>query len=475
MPESAPQPAGRRAIAVVARDIAAQLPLDQALPGFVVDRVSSFDDEKISAGELVLLVAPERDFLRRNLCRIRSHPATALTPLIAVSQREGVQELQQLIDVFLPFPLDVGQLRQSLYKLMPLRRKIGGFSAPPPGLQQREELWLNLLRFLSSRGIFKLTPRWNINASQGYGYPVVSAILGAQPGEEVQQLELLTQMGLLEGRFYDKIHLCPQCQRFQLNFREVCPACRSSNLYLEENLHHYACGYIGPRRKFQQGGILCCPKCRQGLKSLGVDYDKPSSGHYCPNCQQSLAEALVDCLCLCCGASFSPGSARLQSIWEYQLTSLAWQAAQSGFVSQDKLRNFLHRQLGLLEYEIFKRLLEIEASISRRCPRPLCLIKLKIENYPYQNTGNAYLYQFWGRLMGTLRDNLRVNDLVTWLGGEEILILSVGASTAQAAQAVRRIQKSIALDWPQINLRSHFAALEPDQDWKLVLEELGAR
>ncbi len=472
MIESSGQVSAQRAIVIVPEGLGADFFSPPTLPGFTLEQTCRVDNQDIAESGMVLLVAPEKGFFLQTVKQIRSHPKTALTPLIAACEQDGLGEFQQLIDLVLPFPVDNSAIQQGFSKLLPLTHKIGQFPSPPSGLGEREERWLNLLRFLSSRSILKLTPQWDTSAPQGYGYPLVSAILGTQPGEEVSQLELLSQMSLLEGRFYDKIHLCPQCRRFQLNFREVCPACRKSNICLEENLHHYACSYIAPRREFRQAGSLVCPKCRQLLGTLGVDYDQPSSGHHCPACRQSFSEALVDCLCLSCGNAFPPDNARLQTVWEYQLTSPAWQAAQTGLVSPDRLKDFLYQQLGFLDYELFKKLLELQTDINQRFPHPLHLIKLRIKNCPDQTSGEACLYQFWGKLMGDLRNNLRSIDLVTWLGGEEILIISIGTKPKQLRRAILRLQKNITADWPGINLQSWFVPLLPEQNWELVLQEL---
>ncbi len=459
----------KRLIAISQLDMGGEILSSINIPSLKIDKINSIDPQVIADYSLILLVAPERDFLLQAIKQIRGYPKTTLTPLIVATERDYLDNYHQLADIVLPLPLKDSYLVQGVHELIPLAQKVENFPSVPTSLERKEESWLNLLRFLNSRQNIRLTPQWNMHTQQGCSYPVANIILNTHQGQETAQLETLSQMGLLETTFYDKIHLCPQCRHFQLNFREVCPDCRTSNINLEENIHHYSCSLIAPEKKFQQGNNLICPKCRQRLESPGVDYDQPSSAYHCVTCQHPFSEAQVDCLCLSCGLKFPASKAQSQTIWEYNLSSLGWQAAQNGFVSQDKLKKFLHQQLGVLDYEIFKTMLEIELNFSLRDSRRLCLIKLKIENYPYDMLEDACTYRLWGKLMGNLRENLRVNDLITWMGGEEILILSVGTRPKQAAKAIKRIQQNVTCNWPEINLLTKIIPLNPEHPWEAYL------
>lgn len=431
-------------------------------------------DQAIADSSWVLLIAPELDFLIQITNQIRSCSQTALVPLVACADQSH-QEINPLVDVFLPFPPDNHQINPIQDRLIRLIQNTQAFKLVPAIVEGREERWLNLLRYMYSRDNLALIPQWNIAAKYGYSYPLAGGIFREDAGKEIPQLELLAKMGLLEETFFDKIHLCPKCGHYQLNFREVCPICRKSQIYWVENVHHYMCGHIAPRPDFAQFGGLVCPKCRQELLHLGVDYEKPSSGYYCPACRKPFTEPLVDCRCLNCAATDSIDKIQPQTIQQYQLSPLGVQAALSGQLSSAKLKELLYRQAGVLDYDLFKRLLEIEISLAKRYPRPLSLIKLEITNYPVAENDELFKYRFWGDLMGAIRKNLRVNDLVTWRGGESLLILSLGANVNKMKEAVCRMQKNVAKDWPGITLSPTFIPLNPNQNWELLLREIGGQ
>lgn len=456
----------RRVAAIIPKGFNTEVLSPLFLPGFELEKIEHTDVQAIAASEFVLLVASDKDFIINTTRQIRSYPETALSPLMVATSQYELDIPDQLVDIFLPVPLTNSDFKQGLDQLLPLRDRVSRFTVPQRDLEHREQSWLSLLRFLSSRRNLKLTPQWDMYSQYGYVYPLAATILGVPAGQEVSQLELLVQTGLLEDNFYDKIHLCPQCLHFHLNFREVCPDCRTSDISLEENLHHYPCSFTAPRNEFQQSGSLVCPKCRRKLGHLGVDYDKPSYGHHCSACRKSFVELNVDCLCLSCGANFPADKAQLQTIWEYRISDFGRQAAQNGCVSRDKLKEFLNQQLGVLDYELFKKMVEIELTLSRRNRRSLCLIKLALDNCPDGRAEDACFYRLWNKIIGEIKDNLRINDLITWLGGEEMLVLSIDTTPKQANKAISRIRKNIGANWPEIKVKADCFTLTPEQDWE---------
>ena len=203
---------------------------------------------------------------------VRGNSELTLLPLVVFSSAKI--PFQAIVDGIYPPVFAKEILLGILKEWEPLRSKIDTFSPLSVHLSKRENARLILLRYLFLRGLEKLEPVRDIHSRIGYSYPIAEMILPSADINECEaDLRVLEDRGFLQGKFVDTIHLCDNCGFFQLNFREVCPRCRSANLVEERNIHHFRCGYIGHEAEFLN---MRCPKCRRRLKHIGVDYDLPA-------------------------------------------------------------------------------------------------------------------------------------------------------------------------------------------------------
>ncbi len=404
----------------------------RSLSGLSVLISSRLQQEQVKQSELVVLSASSCSIVSQWLLQIRQQPALSLLPVLAVTPQNGSDSYRLLADEVIHIPLSLAQLEPKLDYLLKLRQQVNAFLPISGQLTPHEGQLTNLLRYLVSRKIDSLVPSRLIDSRLGYAYPLAAAFLNTSFGEESAQLQELEQLGLLKGIGYDRLHLCPGCERYQLNFREVCPKCQLPHIDQEGNIHHYSCSYIAPESEFLAAQQLICPKCRKPLRHIGVDYDKPSLSYKCRRCRHLFPEPVVSCLCINCGNIFPPERAHLAEIKEYRITMAGVQAAQSGVIQEIPKRVAVASSPEVLSYSMFEEMFSIQLWISKRLHRPFCLIGIKLDNALLSSQGIAD----FGNL---LRQSLRYTDLITVIGEEQFLILMSETDSQKAGLAIKRV------------------------------------
>ena len=152
-----------------------------------------------------------------------------------------------------------GELRRLESELADLGRSVGTLAlelAPDagldPGLRADLRARLSILQDVLHRhdGI---VPQLDPFAPAGHAFAEAERLLGVAAGEARPVLEELADLGLLQRELHNRVHVCPQCTRCQLNFRETCTSCASIDLGIERLVHHFACAYIGLDSEFADG------------------------------------------------------------------------------------------------------------------------------------------------------------------------------------------------------------------------------
>ncbi len=138
-----------------------------------------------------------------------------------------------------------------------------------------------------------------------------------------QAAEELASRGLLSKRFLDRFHMCNRCGSKRLNVREECLVCRSPNIQEADLIHHFRCAHQAPHHEFRSGSHLVCPKCQQGLRHYGSDYDKPGHVFMCGTCQAWNSEVAIGFSCMDCGHHMDGEAAPTSDVFAYELTSPA--------------------------------------------------------------------------------------------------------------------------------------------------------
>ena len=334
-----------------------------------------------------------------------------------------------------------------------------------------------LLKALVDRGIDTVEPTPTIESFCGYQYPLAREILRVGPGEEIEILKRLADLDLFDREWFDKVHLCPFCRHFALNFREACPQCRSTHIDLVEMIHHFRCGYVSQEREFQDGVHLVCPKCHERLRHLGIDYERPHASHRCAACSFLFTEPQTSCLSLTCGKEFSVDQAMQEIIYTYRLTSKGVLAAHYGIQSVTTSPPFIDSARGLYTYAFFTDMLarEIQRSVRYHLPLSLMVIKpCSVEDYQ----------QVWGREATELllkhlaiiaKETVRTCDLVAALEHDRWVVLLPNTSLDHAKVAAQRLQEIVMTflareNEPRLTVAIGLAELKQEEDGQQLME-----
>jgi hypothetical protein len=269
------------------------------------------------------------------LLRLRQQPEGALAPLGLCLTGAGTHlPPEPLVSSLWPVYADAVLLPDSLPAeavavACSLRRIAAALQAlpPPPPLSPRGQRRLLILRLLLSRGQRNLLPRRDPGSPLAHAYPPLDLAIGPTL---ISDLNDLVREGLLDRTFFDRVHVCPNCEDGRLLFREVCGACLSADVRRGDVIHHYRCGHVAQEERFRQGLSLICPACSEPLRHIGIDHERPAVLLYCHNCDQLAGEGVTQARCLGCDRTHLAESIPERVLWSYHLTPEGRTAAACG-------------------------------------------------------------------------------------------------------------------------------------------------
>ena len=193
-----------------------------------------------------------------------------------------------IVDGYATTPTDDSMARtiEDIYSNM---RRQNFLLGTQPVVTHAEEV-IRLCRYAISRGRYTFSSQPTPGLAEGYMALYYYTLWFA--GQQTMQAEerewfhqQLLRLGYIRRtRFIDRIHVCPICNSSHLLFFETCPECGSSDIVEEPVIHHFRCANVSPEHTYQQDGELICPKCKQQLRHIGVDYARPSSISTCRAC-----------------------------------------------------------------------------------------------------------------------------------------------------------------------------------------------
>lgn len=260
---------------------------------------------------------------------------------------------------------------------------------PTPG--EHDAVWsdafkIQLLRWVADQGPEVLRPVPCPDASLGYAHPRLEKHWNMRPGEAIRVLEDLADFGVLTRRLADRVHLCPACRRWTINFRETCPNCSCFDVDVEELIHHFACAYVGLNSEYRHGTDLRCPKCRSRLNHIGLDYERPRHTYVCGSCGSLFEEPVLTAQCLDCRWEGSSAEVLTWSVYEYDLTDRGREAVERGDLRGLKLREMIHHgRLELASREFLELEVEREAFRMERYGRTMSVLLCRylLDGVPY--------------------------------------------------------------------------------------------
>ena len=194
-----------------------------------------------------------------------------------------------------------------------------------------------LNKFLSDK-ISELEPVYD--PKLGYRYPTVETIVGDASSAETF-LNRLHAAGILERRLYDKIIYCSKCGSANISIHHCCPYCKSFDIQRSALIEHVKCGYMDVEENFRKGNKLACPKCREELKKLDVDYRRAGIWCTCKDCGKSFDIPVAAHFCRDCHTNFIFEDAVIKDVYAYKLREEAKEEAAVGWMVIAPIRDFL--------------------------------------------------------------------------------------------------------------------------------------
>ncbi len=395
----------------------------------------------------VLLLHPDDQRVSGWLRDLRRRPETALVPVGAAESPDPARaaEDRRFADGLWP----VGGSEAALARLLDhLDAVAGRVAALPPAEARRgvEGRAVALLRHLVTRRAEALDPVRHPAATKGYNLPLAGLVLDLPRGDEFELCEELSGLGLFEREFRDRIHLCPHCGHYAINFREVCPTCRSARLRVVSNVHHYRCGHVAPEPEFREGEDLTCPKCRRVLRHVGVDFDRPNQVARCEDCGGVTPDPEVECLSLVCGRVFPPDLARKFDVPAYRLTARGAAAAEAGRLPPRSLPELLHEQFHTVPADAFGEMARLARHLSDRYGRPYALAEVEVVGRDdlLARVGPVETLRVLQTVVEILRGSLRETDVVCPVSESRFRVLLFETPDPGARRALARARDEVA-------------------------------
>ena len=190
----------------------------------------------------------------------------------------------------------------------------------------RDKMAAKLLEAMLEGHIPEVIPRFDAVSELGFSFPTACQFLGISDKEVLSLLDSLSDEGVLERKFFDKLLRCPHCHSVSVRPIYCCINCGSADIVRGRMLEHSLCKYTGTDEEFLLiKRRLMCPNCKQELHTLGEDYRSLGILCKCRDCGDIFAQPAVRWKCLACSVVI-PGD----KIAELNVYSYALREAQRG-------------------------------------------------------------------------------------------------------------------------------------------------
>jgi len=321
-------------------------------------------------------------------------------------------------------------------------RKLG---AVLPDAESIDRKKITFLQAWSKDPSERLKPVTSVDSPLGYTYDRAREHFACAPGVEVDHLEDLATRMCLERKFFDRIHLCPQCGHHAINFREISPRTRSADTSRVDMLHHFKCGQVAPVREFVHGLDYVCPKCSTQLRHIGTDYERLGRMYVDNETGETFEEPEVDCVCLACGFVTDPEHLAQRNIHTYAIAERGLLAAETGYLYEVSLDAVLmDHDLQIYNPSYFQRQLVLEIERARRYRHHLGVALLRLDQYEafleqYGESSRQYLSQ----VAETIKDNTRSSDLAARHEHNAIIMLFPETDLEGTRNACEKLRNEI--------------------------------
>jgi diguanylate cyclase (GGDEF)-like protein len=382
--------------------------------------------------------------------RLRADPRTALVPVLFLTGRSDPEEkiagFQSGADDYVVKPYDGRELLARVRAMLDRNRKLRALS---PAAHEIDEQKLECLRHVAGLVDEIVVPTIDSASPFGHRWSAADSPFPDDPERQLAFLEDLAGSGCLEREFFDTIHLCKACRRYNLNFREVCPVCSSPDVEVADLVHHFRCAFVAPASRFVRGTRLVCPKCDRELRHIGVDYEKPSQSFSCRPCGAAFREPEVACSCLACGAKALVVEERVERLHAYRLTAKGRLAAESGHLYDvDFARLMADESLEVLAAASLRPTMQAEFARARRFGRPLSILLVSLDDVGsrIESEGRLAVAAQLREAARVLRGAVRETDVSCRFGEHGLACVLPETDEAEASEIAATIRERLASD-----------------------------
>jgi GGDEF domain-containing protein len=424
-------------IALITDDTSLKPPTEDV--ELVICSPEGIDTKKLDDYGAIILDARKTEIAKAVLKNIRQSEteAIALKPVFFFNPRTADVEVESLSDG----RVDFGRIAESVATAESILKSLATLTELKTESFETAAM-LRILRFLYTRKI-KLVPVISPSSKYGYIYPIAAhQFPDTEDWRVFEMLALMERENLILGTFVDRMHHCNKCYSGFMNFREICPTCRSAYLSVENVVHHFPCGAVYPESKFSAGDQLICPKCNKVLRHIGMDYEKPSVIFECHGCEATFQEPSVEVFCFHCQAKSPVEQTIVHDVKVYELTPTGANCAIHGL--RFSIADFLKDKLDLVEYAHFKRLLALESERKKRYKRESSVGFLQITNFQdvYMQVGERK-NELALEMAKIIKDALRKTDVISALNESTFLLLLLETPPEKAKVALERVKVGI--------------------------------
>jgi len=282
----------------------------------------------------------------------------------------------------------------------------------------------------------------SINAHTGYTYPLLSMhYQNANTEDMFKIIDELEAKEFIRPRYEDIVHLCSNCYSAFLNYREVCSKCSSSDLYMENIIHHFVCAKVGPESDFVSGNQMVCPKCNKLLHHIGVDYDKPSMVYTCNSCNHHSQVSVMTASCFNCNTVQSVEALIERKINNYELTVLGEEAAIGGLAPEERREAELPGYVGFSTFNIFLKY-EIERIKATGKTSSIGILSLRTPAAVSSNLGVKY-QNVIDEIADFIKNATLATDILSFINNNTFLVVSPDKDKLRLESTLKNIQHSV--------------------------------
>ncbi len=193
--------------------------------------------------------------------------------------------------------------------------------------------YIRVLALLYSRPNMRLAPHRVWLDEYAYAYSLLEAMLGSAHIVASRLATLCEWQYLHRKNLVDRTTHCPICSSLQINYIDLCPNCKHSDIEEQLFISCNHCHSSEPEEAFLQDDYLFCNNCKRILRQVKEDYDWVQGNFHCRSCGYTFRRAEIQAHCLCCGTVMPIERLLVRQVYNYELTEEGVAAAIAGKIS----------------------------------------------------------------------------------------------------------------------------------------------